>query len=376
MAGALVKYDPKKDYRMTVEGHGELQFADGELVQGTWEGAGPAYLYSLRLALLRSLRYEVGDTSGTVRVQFSSVPEKFFDPDFAFVDSAGLLLWKGRLLVEVLMHVSRAPKEDDVRQLLGPLLARTNSTIERFAIEESNEESFIRLALDWPTKGRTVKDAGRFGDDVIRLLDASDGGELGFATTLDLLKARQWDLLKGQPESDWLDVKSKPYDQADKTWSYELAKDVAAFANSPAGGMVVLGMTARDDGDGEVITGYKEFVLDEVRSSTYRKHVAQRVYPRLRGFQVFRIAGKTKGRGLVVLHVPPQPDSARPFLVEGVVTAGGILGAHVLLPIRREDDTDLWNAAALHARIRLGEQVIEGREKLAASSPAGPKHST
>jgi hypothetical protein len=48
--------------------------------------------------------------------------------------------------------------------------------------------------------------------------------------------------------------------------------------------------------------------------------------------------------------------------VQGALSEGKVLGAHVLLPTRREDDTALSDAGAIHARLRLGEQVIAGEK--------------
>jgi hypothetical protein len=120
-------------------------------------------------------------------------------------------------------------------------------------------------------------------------------------------------------------------------------------------------MTTRDDGTGDTITGYHEFELDAVRRQSYRNAVARLVYPRISGFAVERLPGSRPGQGLVVLVVPGQEEAGRPYLVQGVVRDESVLGAHVLLPVRREDDVALMDAAGIHARLRLGEQVIEGR---------------
>jgi hypothetical protein len=120
-------------------------------------------------------------------------------------------------------------------------------------------------------------------------------------------------------------------------------------------------MTARDQGDGEVITGVNEFDLRAAPRHVFRNIVAQKIYPRVEGFEVDRVEGSMKGRGLVTLVIPPQPQTRRPFIVTGVVRGRAVLGAHLLIPVRREDDTALMDAASVHARLRLGEAVIEGR---------------
>jgi hypothetical protein len=220
-------------------------------------------------------------------------------------------------------------------------------------------------------RGATVADAWKFGDEARALLQAVEDGELPKETALDLLRAGRWDLFYGQPESDWLEAKGAPYDhlieKLGKNWRFELAKDVAAFANSPEGGLIVIGMDTKNEGDGDIIKGPIEFDLSRVEGSVYRKHIAHHVYPRVVGFEVKRIEGPEKGRGLAVLVIPPQPESSRPFLVNGAISDRKAIANHILLPVRREDDTAWADVGALHARLRLGEQVIAGERRLPPS---------
>jgi hypothetical protein len=86
------------------------------------------------------------------------------------------------------------------------------------------------------------------------------------------------------------------------------------------------------------------------------------VYPTLTGFDVELIEGSAKDRGVAVLVIPPQEETKRSFLVQGVIDDGNVLGRHVLLPWRRDDEVDAMDAVALHAHVRLGEQAISGDE--------------
>jgi hypothetical protein len=280
--------------------------------------------------------------------------------------SPAILLDEDRLLVRVEVWRRERPKPAAARRLLAPFLRRVEASCE-VAVEEKREHRGFYVVVDIyhrPPRGGTVADVWRIGDEAQTLLQAAEGGELPRSVALDLFCAGRWDLFKGQPESDWLEAKGAPYDhlagKLGKNWPYELAKDVAAFANSPEGGLIAIGLTTEDQGDGEVINGHREFDLSRVRGPTYRKYVAQMVYPRVIGFEVRRIEGAREDRGLAVLVIPPQSPSDRPFLVQGVISRGKALGSHVPWPVRREDDTALMDAAAIHARLRLGEQVIAG----------------
>jgi hypothetical protein len=64
-------------------------------------------------------------------------------------------------------------------------------------------------------------------------------GPLRAATAAELLRTGHHEVLIGQPETDWLDVKGRLY-ELDEVGSFLLARDVAAFANA-AGGVIAIG---------------------------------------------------------------------------------------------------------------------------------------
>jgi hypothetical protein len=289
--------------------------------------------------------------------------------------SPAFLLEGDRVRVHISVLRGKKPDKRAIRRSLSPFLKRHDATCE-VAVSENEKwqpDGFtVTVVLDrsYPDDV-TAADAWRFADEAQTLLQVVKGDEIPRELAVDLLCSGRWDLFYGQPESDWLEAKAEPYDDhatAGDQWRYELAKDVAAFANSPAGGVIVIGMVTKDQGNGDVIRGHREFDLGRIKAATYRRHIAQLVYPRVEGFEVRRVEGKKKKHGLTLLIVPPQPPTSRPFLVNGAISDQRLLGSHVLLPIRREDDTALADISALHARLRLGEQVIEGRLRLDGSS--------
>lgn len=375
MAGALVHYDPGHEERLVVEGHGILWFEDPDRFSGPMDVAMPASLTSLRRALLKWLRDTDGTGDEIVRVELAHATPRQYREDSP-VDVVSLVLRAEQLLVDVFAPVRRIPREAAVRRLLSPLLARQGALVVALRARRKTDAYhgglYLQVTLSWPTRRRTVGDAWSFGHDVASLVGASDGGEFAPSIALDLVRAGRWDLLRGQPENDWLDAKSRPYDTANPVWRFELAKDVAAFANRSGGGFIVIGFTTKATPHGEIITGQREFELHDVSAQTYRNSVARYVYPRVEGFAVEHVEGPTKGRGIVLLIVPAQSDSSRPFLVHGVVRQGDVLGAHVLIPVRREDQTGLLDVGGIHVRLRLGEQAIRGEGPPAPEPEEGP----
>jgi hypothetical protein len=265
----------------------------------------------------------------------------------------------------------RRGEETDTREaeaVLAPFLKRLGATAKvSSGSTERHEVPGFKIEVEIRPKfhrGATLLDAWRIGEDAAALIEVVEGDEIPRSMALDLLRSGRWGVFKGQPELDWFEAKGAPYAEANrhlgKNWKYELAKDVAAFANSPEGGFIVIGMTTEDEGDGEVITGFREFDLKRVTAGSYGNYVAQHVYPRVEGFEVVRLPGRERGRGIAALVIPRQDPSNLPFLVRGLVRDGEILGSHVLWPVRLGDQTAILDANGLHARLRLGDQVIKG----------------
>ena len=255
----------------------------------------------------------------------------------------------------------------EVTSILRPYLERHGASAEvKVAARAEYEPPGFSIDVEiHPEFGRgaTLADAWRIGEDAAKLIDVVDGDEIPHSMALDLLRSGRWGVFKGRPESGWLEAKGAPYAEANArlagNWRYELAKDVAAFANSPDGGIIVIGMTTADEGDGEVITGFREFDLNRVTASTYGNHVAQLVHPQVEGFEVVRVRGEERNRGIVALMIPRQDPSNVPFLVRGTVSGGKVLGNHVLWPVRQGDRTAVLDADGLHTRLRLGDQAIK-----------------
>lgn len=257
------------------------------------------------------------------------------------------------------------PDTDSVKARLRPYLSRNAAkakvTTEFIEWPGPGYRLEVELRRDFP-RGATFGDAWHLGDDADTLLQLVEGDEVPRSIALDLIRNGRWGVFKGQPESDWLEAKGAPYQltkSLGKNWKYELAKDVAAFANSPAGGLIVIGMTTEDEGDGEVITGFKEFDLKRVTAASYGNLIAQHVYPRVEGFEVVRVSGQERGQGIAALVIPPQKSSNLPFLVRGVVQGGDVLGSHILWPVRQGDQTALLDIDGIHSRLRLGDQAIK-----------------
>ncbi|SCL70405.1 hypothetical protein GA0070606_5388 [Micromonospora citrea] len=173
--------------------------------------------------------------------------------------------------------------------------------------------------------------------------------------------ARTW-LVTGQmarfvglPESAWLDVKSGPYRLDDPRSAAELAKDVAAFANG-GGGLLIVGFSTRREGSREIIEKLRPVPSGVVDLDRYRKLARERVQPHVRGLDIAFYS--TDGdRGVLVIDVPRQHESAKPFIVD---ILEGRRAPAVAVPIRDGDATQWLSHSDLQKLLSAGWNALDG----------------
>lgn len=177
---------------------------------------------------------------------------------------------------------------------------------------------------------------------------------------LEILSSGEFEVFLGVEESAQLDFKGAPY-QLDKMDSekYELAKDVAAFANAD-GGLVVVGIATTPSKTSAVDEASEVRLLDRdlVNTKQYLDVLYQRVHPKPVDLDVrFHPSRTDPTRGLICIDVPAQPEAKRPFLVrrpmqDDAKTPGWLIG----YPTRRKDDTDHVTIEELHQRLKDGSR--------------------
>ena len=132
--------------------------------------------------------------------------------------------------------------------------------------------------------------------------------------------------LLGLAECGWLDVKAGVYRLDDPAKALELAKDVAAFANTGTGGMILVGYTTRKDYDREIIDEVRPVRRALVDLDRYRKLIRERVIPAPRGFSV-EFVHTDPETGILVIDVPVQPVALLPYVVPGPAGTAGRAGS-------------------------------------------------
>ena len=190
-----------------------------------------------------------------------------------------------------------------------------------------------------------------------------------------LLSERREQELLELAESERLDFKAQPYALVDhegagqRRQAWELAKDVAAMANCPQGGCIVLGVRteqrpARSD---DVAAGLSPFPGDLLDSQQYKDTIEANVYPLVRGVDVLKY---DRGDGcLALIDVPPQRDHDGPFILKKLIDPAGNRTEGFAMPVRDGSHTRWQPIGMIHRDIADGRR-LRGVSTMAADDPS------
>jgi hypothetical protein len=153
-----------------------------------------------------------------------------------------------------------------------------------------------------------------------------------------LLRDRDPGAVVGLRECAWLDVKSGPY-RLDTAWGKEeLVKDVAAFANAAAGGLLLIGFKALVEDGEEVVSELGPIPRAKVDVDQYRKIIRERVMPPPRGLRVEWL-DCGNARGILVIDIPAQSRAGLPFVIPGPSGNDKTNKLSIAVPVREADGT-------------------------------------
>lgn len=239
--------------------------------------------------------------------------------------------------------------------LIAPIIARSGAVAELSADPYKARWLTIEIAL--PDSQRRVAELLSCAADVealVRALEKSGHHDsLTYSAARDLILGGHAHALVSAREGAWLDVKGAPYLDT-RPARYELAKDVAAFANA-GGGLILIPATSRKEGLTEVVDEVHDLPRDRVDVQAWLDRIAEKVYPGPAGVEVTFVGGE---RGQVVIVIPPQPDARKPFLVRGAVEGERVLSNAVTLPWRDGDQTRFDDVGHLHSALRQQRQSL------------------
>ncbi|MGX4694419.1 AlbA family DNA-binding domain-containing protein [Streptomyces sp. JNUCC 63] len=162
------------------------------------------------------------------------------------------------------------------------------------------------------------------------------------------LAAQQPYEIVGTPESEWVDFKSispnGPYDLSTDKGKFELAKDVAAFANA-GGGLLVCGFKAKKRPSelyevAEKVTPFDKKLVDDTK---YKDVITEYVRPllKVKFYWYDHPEGDPDASGhYFVIEVPALPEADRWAMVtRGITDNGQFIKSSWTVPIRNGDTT-------------------------------------
>lgn len=183
------------------------------------------------------------------------------------------------------------------------------------------------------------------------------------AEILSVLRSGELDKLIGLEETDSFDAKKGIYDVSVDKGKFELAKDVAAFANS-GGGIIVIGLATEQDEDSfkETVTAITPVPKDRFNIDGYRKIIFEYVYPDLaKQLTIDCVAHGADNGFIIYIHVSPTDVTEGPYIVSKSFEENNgvskVRGNTLTLPIRKGSDTGFESPHDLQKMLRLGFKV-------------------
>ncbi|MCX5095843.1 putative DNA binding domain-containing protein [Streptomyces sp. NBC_00365] len=161
--------------------------------------------------------------------------------------------------------------------------------------------------------------------------------EMDLVAVRAVLRAQNPTALLELPEGQWLDAKGAPYELRDPHAVEELAKDVAAFANG-GGGIIVVGITTRLEGDGEVLDKVSSVERTSVDLDQWRKLIREHVTPAPRGTRV-EWSDDRQGACVVYIDIPAQDPGCLFVVAAPTGKKGARRTDTVAVPVREADGT-------------------------------------
>ncbi|WP_433295953.1 AlbA family DNA-binding domain-containing protein [Pseudonocardia sp. CA-142604] len=269
----------------------------------------------------------------------------------------------GRLAVRTLSTVSGPTSPADVARLIQPQAALIGGQVLRVEVISGSRDSSCDIRIEFPARGKVVRDAFNFGNRVSGLISALGGANLSPFTAWGLLQGGHGDALVGQMESSWLDVKSAAYNLDSLSDKVELAQDVARFANAEQGGLLIIGMRTKRVSREEIISGLTRTTIDTRTPRRYRDIIDKRVFPPIDDLRVelFTTGSDIK---LIGMYVPPQQEENKPFLVHGAIVNGRYEGGFISIVRRRGEDSIPISGPAIHSTLAAGRALLRGRSEM------------
>ncbi|MER7919056.1 MULTISPECIES: ATP-binding protein [unclassified Streptomyces] len=287
------------------------------------------------------------------------------DEDYSIAEPVSFSFSAGQLTISI-GHADDNYGDDEsaagaFSAVLAPYLKRSRASVAKVEVDPYYVNPLIwNIEISCSPRGRDMAELFQIGEGALALLQAFGSGELTRETTLDLLRSGNAQVLIGQEEGPWLDVKADHYDLKTPHGKISIAQAVSRFANAEHGGIVVVGMRGKKVPGGEVISNICPVPTDGRTVRSYQTALEQHLYPPPDLLDIEVVPAH--GGNLVVLHIPPQPEELKPFLVHGAIVDGRVEGAFISIVRRRGESSIPITAPAVHATLAAGRALLRRGE--------------
>lgn len=320
-----------------------------------------AHLEDIRDAGATELRNALKKAPG-IALLINTGDRATFDYEYSVASPVSLVLDDNDLIVEVLAEMDDYFEEAEATAIaattLRPLLDRSRAVLRRASPHRQSAASpwLYTIQVKAPTRGRTVGQLYELGTDVEALLTAATTGTLSRETVLDLIRGGRAELLVGASEGQWLDAKKQDYDLDNDRGKISLAQDVARFANGEEGGLIVVGMATKKSRGTETISATCPVPPPSHGVRRHSQTIDARVFPPVDGLTVEEV--RHHSGVLILVHVPPQPEELKPFLVHGAIVGERFEGAFISIVRRRGEESVPITAQAIHSTLAAGRALL------------------
>lgn len=233
-------------------------------------------------------------------------------------------------------------------------------TVESLAV--SAHDVKIHVATDSVNTMATLIDGAAAIADYVT---ATQAGPLDAAGVLNLMRGGHFNVLIGESESDYLEVKaqmhpiSAPGDTG-KRAKVELAQDIARFANGDVDAVLVVGYREKSGGESQIgsLTPVADAILN---SAQIQELLDARIVPPVDGLLIEKFP-TSPTNSVLAIFVPKQPSEMQPYLVHGAIAEGKVEGAFFSIVRRRGEGSINTSAEQIHAYIVAGKRFLRGEE--------------
>lgn len=220
----------------------------------------------------------------------------------------------------------------------------------------------VSIATDDHVTMATLMDGAAAMSDY---LNATQTGPLHASGVLNLLRGGHFNVLLGEQESDYLEVKKQMHPivapgDTGKRAKVELAQDIARFANGDVDAVLVIGYREKAGGGNEI--GTLTPVADSTLDITQIQNLLdERIMPPVDGLIIEKFPTSPTD-SVLAIYVPKQPSEMQPYLVHGAIVGGKVEGAFFSIVRRRGEGSITTSAQQIHAYIVAGKRFLRGTD--------------